>query len=241
MDEIMHFIDTGVGRQVKPLTDEEKRICDLVLCGTSPPQAYREVYNITPADSKEYHKIASRAASFIKTVRAQRYMVAHRKKVRVIVEQDMEALAAHVYDIAMGNDMKTISHFDKDSGEWVNQEVPPSHTDQIAAAAWVKGWYDSRCKSKMLEATSEESRKQDEVRGKAEEFLAMFSGRSRIQDGIYKESGSMEEALDVREELMPDVPDEDTNPDVVRRMITSFTDGDEDIADKILVDYAERT
>ena len=237
MDEIMHIVDTKK-RQVKPLTEDETRVLDLVLCGSSPPQAYIEVYNLTYKDKPEYHRIAAKANSFLKTIRAQRYLIAHRKQVRIIVEQDMEALAAHIYDIAMGNNKKEVAHYDREDG-WVHTEVSPSHSDQIAAAAWVKSWYDDKRKTQLLNITDEENRKQEEVRGKAEEFLKMFSG-NKVIDGTYTMKPNVAEELDARE-IYLETESVEVKPDVVKSMISSFTDGDDDVAEKIMVNYASRT
>lgn len=239
MDEIMHIVDTKVRGTVRPLTEEEKKTCDMVLCGYTPTKAYMEAFGLVSADNREYHRIASKASAFIRTQRAQRYLMAHRQKARIIVEQDIEALAVHMYDIAMGNDKKEVAHYDKNDG-WVHTEVSPSHSDQIAAAAWVKGWFDDKRRTQLMDLTAEESRKQEEVESKAKEFLAMFSGH-KVLDGTYRMQPSISEELDSREEV-GNLPGEvETDPAVVRQMITQFADGDGDIADKILVDYARRT
>ena len=239
MNEVRHIVRDNVVRKVAPLDDDEKRICDLILCGESVTKSYIEVKNLQPNDKKEYTKIGQKANSWVKTKRVQKYLADHRKTVRIIVEQDMEALAAHMYDIAMGNAKKEIAHYDKDLGRFVKDEITPAHSDQIAAAAWMKNWYDDRKKDRLIELTDEQNQQQKEIEGKAMEFLALFKGNNKIQDGVFRESAN-DRQLDVSVELLDAEGqlDGDVNPDVVKKMIGSFAKGDDKITERIMENYA---
>ena len=43
MNEVRHVVRDKVAVSLKPLEDDEKRICDLVLCGEPVTKAYIEV------------------------------------------------------------------------------------------------------------------------------------------------------------------------------------------------------
>ena len=241
MNEILHIVDDKPSKRIPELTDDEKRICDMVLCGESGVRAYMEAYGIVAKDRKEYLKYSSKASRFLATKKAQKYMAAHRKVVRIIVEQDMEALASHMYDIAMGNAKKEIAHYDKDLKRFVKDEISPAHSDQIAAAAWMKNWYDDKRKTQLVDITAEQNQKQAEVANMANEFISMFS-MGRIQDGVFKDADAKnreledtEAILDMRGELDDTVEVKSEN---VRKMISSFTSGDDEITDRIMENYA---
>ncbi len=238
MNEVRHVVRDKVAVSLKPLEDDEKRICDLVLCGEPVTKAYIEVKKPQFEGRKEYLKISQKANGWIKTKRVQKYLADHRKTVRIIVEQDMEALAAHMYDIAMGNAKKEIAHYDKDLGRFVKDEISPAHSDQIAAAAWMKNWYDDRKKDTLIQLTDEQAQQQKEIEGKAMEFLSFFK-KNKVQDGVFRESAN-DRILDMNVELM-DAEGQlegDVNPDVVKSMIGSFAKGDDEITDRIMENYA---
>lgn len=247
MREIRHIVNEKMIRPVKPITEEEKKICDMILCGESVYTAYTKVKGLAATNKAEQDRYNNRAKQWVHTKRVQKYLAEHRKTVRIIVEQDMEALAAHIYDIAMGNDLKTVARYDKDIGGFVKDQVPPSHTDQIAAAAWMKNWYDDRAKTQLLGLTDEQARQQKQIEDKAMEFLSIFKGH-KIQDGVFKETDTKRlqvSALDAqldrsveRLEAEGRLEEGNTNPEVVRKMVSTFARGDEAITDRIMENYA---
>lgn len=189
--EVSLGVFDGTKKQyIKPLTEEEQKVCDYVLDGMTYYDAAMKagIY-------AEYDKpiIQDKVCKLLKTKRARKYLAENSKTVKLFVDKDMDIIRVHMFEIAMGTAKKKSVKVTKD-GDTVEIEETPGFRDQIAAAAWLSS--DVRERKQTLQAPVQELIVGDieEIDQKTSAFLEKYSYRDTEKSKL---ASRMENIIDV--------------------------------------------
>ena len=170
----------------KELTEEEERFLDLVIEGVSRTEAIfiSGVYPPDGRDDPEERKRADgKARRIIQSQRAKLYIKNHRKVARVFVPGDMEELATHMFDIAMGIATKKTRKWDGEEGCYVEDVETPNFKDQTGAADWLLKYVKVLKEEQRCGTVIPIEQKMKALDVKATEFIEKFDGRE-VDDGF---------------------------------------------------------
>ena len=175
------------------LSDKEIRFLDMVLEGMPYNLAFIESGMLEgDKDDVEVRKKASaKANKFLRTKKATEYLRANRKTISVYTPSDIDKLATHMYEIAMGTATRTEKRLNDDL-EIEEYDEHPSFKDQISAAQWLRSYTnDLRANTRYKTANVKKS---DVIDAKATEFISKWKIRE-ISDGHFERSTGLPDGI----------------------------------------------
>lgn len=160
---------------IKPMSQKEQDLCDLVLDGVSYYEA-AERTGLFIAEGMTRKAIQNKVSAFLHSKRARKYITENGRTVRMFADKDMDIVRMHMYEIALGTARRKMKKVTKD-GEVVEYEDTPGFRDQIAAAAWLSSDVRER-KSQSYSKTQEIIVNDiEEIDEKTSAFLEKYSYR----------------------------------------------------------------